>query len=364
MAQHAPSASWLEAMAFLALGPLLGRCSAELARGAGANLSQTSSDLICGTHWAVCYSGFRKGQHPDRGSGAVNPTDAEVLEDLQILLNHNFSLIRLYDSGDNSEVVLRLIRTHGLALKVLLGAWLDAEMNNPGTPWHPAPLSEKALAANKRKNHEEVGRLIYLANEYSDIVAAVEVGNEALVSWNDHMVPVESVMSYVGTVKCAVGQPVSVADNYDFWAKHGQVLAKELDFVSVHIYPEWEGKTVEEALEYGKQNLAAVRRALPDSRLVITEAGWATEADEFGARAGEAQQKRYYWELFEWSRQANITVFWFEAFDESWKGDPSDPDGAEKHWGIFTEDRRPKAVMRGPAPALRGQGAGKAAPAR
>ena len=28
----------------------------------------------------MCYSGFRKGQHPDRGEGARNPGDDEILE--------------------------------------------------------------------------------------------------------------------------------------------------------------------------------------------------------------------------------------------------------------------------------------------
>ena len=42
----------------------------------------------------------------------------------------------------------------------------------------------------------------------------------------------------------------------------------------------------------------------------------------------------------------NITTFFFEAFDEDWKGSPSKPLGAEKHWGLFTIDRKPKLAMR------------------
>ena len=78
-----------------------------------------------------------------------------------------------------------------------------------------------------------------------------------------------------------------------------------------------------------------VREALPDARLVITEAGWATTASEFGERASEARQARYYRELMDWAREMNITAFFFEAFDESWKGDPNNPAGAEKHWGLY-----------------------------
>jgi exo-beta-1,3-glucanase (GH17 family) len=41
-----------------------------------------------------------------------------------------------------------------------------------------------------------------------------------------------------------------------------------------------------------------------------------------------------------------MTVFFFEAFDEPWKGNPANPLGAEKHWGLFNVDRTPKRVMR------------------
>ena len=41
----------------------------------------------------------------------------------------------------------------------------------------------------------------------------------------------------------------------------------------------------------------------------------------------------------------NVTFFFFEAFDENWKGDPNNPLGAEKHWGLFKVDRTPKLLM-------------------
>ncbi len=311
-------------------------------------LQQEPADLLCGEVRAICYSGFRRGQHPDRGKGAINPGDAEILEDLQILTSPpaKFGLIRLYDSQVNSAAVLRLIETHKLKLKVLLGAWLDAEVSNPGCPWHKEPYPDEVLAANQLKNAREIERAIGLAGRYPGIVAAVAVGNEALVSWNDHMVPVESVIRYVRRVKQALSQPVTVADNYEWWAQHGKELAREVDFVSVHIYPQWEGRDIDDAIAYGIANMEKVRMALPDSRLVITEAGWATTASEFGTRAGEEQQMRYFNELFAWAGKMNLTTFFFEAFDESWKGDPGNPLGAEKHWGIFTLERKPKRVMK------------------
>jgi len=78
-------------------------------------LQQDKNSLLGGFTNGVAYSGFRHGQHPDRGSGAVNPTDAEILEDLKILTRDlNFGLIRLYDSQENSESVLKIIRANDL----------------------------------------------------------------------------------------------------------------------------------------------------------------------------------------------------------------------------------------------------------
>jgi exo-beta-1,3-glucanase (GH17 family) len=152
--------------------------------------AQRPSQLIAGQVVAVAYSGFREGQHPDRGAGAVNPDQDEILEDLRILVTHGFGLIRLYDSGENSSTTLQLIREHGLPIRVLLGIWLDAEFSNHlGCPWLDEPIPEDRLTANALRNAAELRRGIELARRFDDIVVAVNVGNEALVDWNDHMVP-------------------------------------------------------------------------------------------------------------------------------------------------------------------------------
>jgi exo-beta-1,3-glucanase (GH17 family) len=326
---------------------------------ASANIEQQlPSDLMAGEVMAVAYSGFRQGQHPDRGDGAVNPSAEEILEDLKILVAHNFRLIRLYDSGENSLLTLKLIRQHQLPIKVMQGVWLSAEQSNhESCAWLDEPIPTDTLAANTQENAAELQRGIKLAQQFADVVVAVNVGNEALVDWNDHMVSVENVIAYVQQIKAAINQPVTVAENYAWWAQQGAALAAEVDFLGVHTYPVWEGKTIDEGLAYTLENLQAVRLALPDKPMAIVEAGWATVAAEFGDRASEAHQTRYYLELQQWASRTNTTIFFFEAFDEPWKGDPDSPDGAEKHWGLFNVDRSPKQVVGElPAQAMRDGG--------
>jgi len=311
------------------------------------NLMQNKNDLLAGELRAVCYSGFRTGQHPDRGEGAKNPTDAEILEDLNIISNDmKFNLIRLYDSGENSQAVLRLIKENNLGIKVMLGIWLNAELSAHETcEWLTEPIPEAELIENKQINLQEIERGIILANQHPEIVVAVNVGNEALVDWNDHKVNVDTIISYSKRVQQSIEQPVTVADNYEWWAAHGQKLAEVLDFISIHVYPVWEGKDIDEGLSYSIANMEKVRKALPNVKMVISEAGWASVASEFGDRASEEKQLQYYNELMDWAEKMNITTFFFEAFDEDWKGNPDNPMGAEKHWGIYNINRTAKKVM-------------------
>jgi exo-beta-1,3-glucanase (GH17 family) len=303
---------------------------------------QAPQDLIAGETMGLAYSGFRLGQHPDKGEGALNPSRSEMSEDLDIILAHGVRLIRLYDTGENSAEVLSIIRERQLPIRVLLGIWLRAEISNhEGCEWLEEPIPALELTANRQMNDRETQRAIALAGAHGDIIAAVNVGNEALADWNDHMVSVDRVIEQVRRVKQAIEQPVTVADNYEWWIRDGAALAAELDFIGVHTYPMWEDKSIDEALAYTIENIEAVHAALSGSPIAILEADWATVATEYPDSASEENQRRYYQQMKRWAQSSNTTVLFFEAFDEPWKGDAQALSGAEKHWGLFNVDRTP-----------------------
>jgi exo-beta-1,3-glucanase (GH17 family) len=182
----------------------------------------------------------------------------------------------------------------------------------------------------------------------------VSVGNEASVEWTDHMVPVDSLIAYVTEVRRAVRQPITFCENYVPWTYKLEPLAAVLDFIAVHTYPAWEYRSIQDALEYTKQNYHSVVERYPGKPVVITEAGWTTAANGRGIdphNASEELQARYHEQLMEWTSEAGILAFVFEAFDEPWKGSP-DPLDPEKHWGLFNVDRSPKRVMRNFYPDL------------
>ncbi len=291
---------------------------------------------------AICYSGYREGQSPiDR----IYPSYEQIKEDLT-LLAQNWSFIRLYDCSQHAETTLSVIRNEGLALQVMLGVDLAAELSNPNCPWG-ADYGAKTLAANRKTNKANIERLITLANRHPDIIFSVSIGNEASVEWTDHLVSVASLVAYARRVKSAVSQPVTFCENYVPWTTKLEPLAAELDFISVHTYPVWEYQPIDAALEYSKQNYYSVTCRYPDKPVIITEAGWTTASNGRGIdpeNASETLQARYYQQLMEWTKEEKILTFVFEAFDEPWKGSP-DPLEPEKHWGLFFVDRTPKLAM-------------------
>ena len=298
---------------------------------------------------AICYSGFRDGQHP----GGKHPSYEEIKEDL-LILSKNWKYLRLYDCDLHGERVLEVIRKEKLDFKVMLGAYIVAEMNNFGCPWGGGTYDEETLEENKKINFNKILKLIHWANTYDDIVFCVSVGNEACVDWTDHYVPVDKVIEYVRMVKKATNKSVTFCENYVPWLNKLRPLAKEVDFISIHTYPVWEYKHIHESLEYTKDNYYAVANLFPDKPVVITEAGWSTNSNGRGIdpeHVSELNQKIYYEDLMGWVNDDNILTFVFEAFDERWKGSP-DPMEPEKHWGLFHTDRTPKELMKALYPEL------------
>lgn len=292
---------------------------------------------------AICYSGFREGQRP----GGKYPGYDEVVEDLQIL-GPNWKYLRMYDCDEHALSVLNVIRKENFDFKLMLGAFIEAEMNNFNCPWDGGVYSSEALEKNAELNQKKISKLIDLANEYDDIIFSLSVGNEACVEWTDHYVSEKKVLDYARQVKAGTNQPVTFCENYVPWQLKLKNLARELDFISIHTYPVWEYKHIDEAIEYTKENYYAVAKKYPGKPVVITEAGWATNSNGRGIdpeNVNETYQKIYFEKLMAWADTEKILTFFFEAFDEPWKGSP-EPLEPEKHWGLYKLDRTPKLAMR------------------
>jgi len=289
--------------------------------------------------FGVAFNPYRDGQSPET---KVYPTAEEIREDLRLVQPH-WRLLRGYDSTVVTERVLEQIRKEKLPFRVLLGVWIAPERD------------EAARLANRR----EVENGIRLANAFPEIVSAVIVGNETCVFWSFHPVGVEKLLPFVREVRAGVKQPVTVADDHQFWNKsESRVLAAEIDFITLHYYALWRSRQLDEGIVALEEAYEEVTRFHPGVPVLIGETGWATRHDRTQTHAGgegmlmrtevsPAAQKRYVAELQEWSYRRRIPVILFEAFDENWKGggERTSPDAAEKHWGVFDAQRQPKPAV-------------------
>ncbi|MBK9120548.1 MAG: hypothetical protein IPM18_13260 [Phycisphaerales bacterium] len=281
---------------------------------------------------AISYGPHRDGQAP----GGAQPSEAQLAEDLDLLARH-WGLLRMYAAGGAAESVVRLIHERKLGMQVLLGAWIAPESG------------PEAVSANRR----EVACAIQLANAYPDVVIGVSVGNETQVSWSAHRVAPDVLIPYLREVRARTRVPVTTADDYTFWLEpRSREIAAEVDFIATHIYAMWRGVQLEDAVAFTQREFAMVQAAHPAHPIVLTEVGWATkrhtegeEARHIRGRAGTVEQAQFYADFLAWTTRQQVPNFYFQAFDEKWKGG-AHPDEVEKHWGLFESDRTPKLALR------------------
>ena len=240
-----------------------------------------------------------------------------------------------------AEDLLGLVREEKFPFKVLLGAWVA-----PDAP---------------EENRKQVETAVRLARAYPDVVLGLCVGNETQVSWSDHIVPEGVLVGLLREARRGTSLPVSTADDFGFWLEpRSDAVAREVDFIVLHVYAMWNGQPLDRALDFTRGKYDDVVRRHPGIPVVLGEAGWATAKHTEGEQAtlikgqpGEAEQRVFLEQFTAWVARDRIVSTWFEAFDENWKGGPH-PDEVEKHWGLFRADRTPKLAVR-PAAAPAGR---------
>lgn len=282
----------------------------------------------------ISYSAYRDGEDPDmEGSTAKS----DILEDLQIL-SSRWNLIRLYGADEQHQNVLEVIRDNKLPIRVMQGAWISGHFTD-------------------QQNQQQVDRVIEMANDFPDIIVAVNVGNEIFVDWSWHKVnDMDKVIAYIRKVRSNVKQPVTVNDDYNFWNKpHAGKVAAEIDFIGLHAYAFWNNKTLAESMDWTRTIYQDIQQRYPQHIIAYTETGWPTrrvydDSYEGGliGKAGEQEQQVFFEKYNAWVDANQIISLYFSAFDEQWKGgfDGDKPmDKAEKHWGVYRSDRLPKKLL-------------------
>lgn len=292
---------------------------------------------------AICYSGYRNGQSPAKG---ILPTYEQILEDLRILEN-NFDYIRMYDTSAYTKKTLEIIKKENIDLKVLVTMDLLGEISNPHCSWG-GTYTTTELAKNIAYNQKQLQQAIELADEYENHIVAIAAGNEAAPTWNENLVSPARILYFVKTLQKYCNVPVTYCDNVHEWHTRLVEVAQAVDFISVHIYPVWEGKNVAESIMEFKAQFNAVEKRFMNKQILITETGWPTKSNSHQILpkiANEKNQMIFNTNITQWTKDKEVTCFLFEAFDEPWKGS-NHQDEPEKHWGIYYENRTPKLATK------------------
>jgi exo-beta-1,3-glucanase (GH17 family) len=334
---------------------------------------------------AIAYSGHRKVPRSVENTPGVE----ETMEDLRILAATGIKLLRTYDTTvfPHSERILQAItqlkqEDPNFEMYVMLGAWIQCRNAYREDVDHTVEDAEF--------NQREIEAAMRLAHEYPDVVRIIAVGNEAMVTWQAHFVPAATILKWVTHLQEARdrgGIPAStMITTSDNWAALGgeksyrnedlAELVARVDFLSLHTYAfhdtyynpalQWAppaeeanlplvdqiDRAIERAVDHEKDQYRAVQDYLTsigvDREIHIGETGWASMDNSFygpdGTRAAhEYIAGRFHAAIRTWTRENNLTCFFFEAFDEPWKSDGTA--GSEGHFGLITVDGRAKYAL-------------------
>ncbi|MDC1505340.1 glycosyl hydrolase family 17 protein [Winogradskyella sp.] len=248
----------------------------------------------------ICFSMYEDGQQP-----GDTITEAQVERRVKLLKPHT-KWIRSFSCIEGNEHVPKIAHKHGL--KTLVGAW---------------------LSDNKEDNEKEIEGLIQLAKQGCVDIAAV--GNEVLYR---NELTLEELLAYIQRVKEAIpGIPVGYVDAYYEFSKHPE-LVDASDVILSNCYPYWEGCHIDGALGHMQQMFGEATDAAKGKKVIITETGWPSEGGSLkGAFSSAENAIKYFVNAQVWATKANIDMFYFSSFDESWKiGDEGDV-GA--FWGLW-----------------------------
>lgn len=346
----------------------------------------TAADILGNPDYlAMSYGGYRE------ISRETVPTVEQIKDDMKLLEAMGVKIIRTYNSQQfaQAENILKAIRElknedSDFEMYVMLGAWIDCK-----NAWTEKTIHDIESLEN---NTAEINAAVKMANEYSDIVKVIAVGNEAMINWAaSYYVTPDIILKWVNHLQdlkkkgeLPKGLWITSSDNYESWGGGSKLyhtedlnaLIKAVDYVSLHTYPfheshynpdywyvpaEEEGLTAEaqaekavmRAKDFAKSQYEKtaeyVRNIAPDKPIHIGETGWASVSGGFygknGSRAAdEYKEKLFYDYIREWTNSEGISCFYFEAFDEKWK-DAEHPEGSENHFGLMTIDGQAKHAL-------------------
>jgi exo-beta-1,3-glucanase (GH17 family) len=270
-------------------------------------LKEQSKNLLNEKMHGICFSPYEGAQKPG------DPISEEQVRRKLARLQPYTKWIRTFSCTQGNEIIPRLAKEYGF--KTLVGAWLGEDL---------------------QKNEQEISALVELAKAgYVDVAG---VGNEVMYRKE---LEEEVLIAYIDSVKAQLPEvPVGYVDAYYEFTNRPKIT-QACDVILANCYPYWEGCGIDYSLLYMKQMYYQAQQAAPGKRVIITETGWPSEGEALGAAMpGYENALKYFINAQNWSQSEDIEMFYFSAFDESWKVDAEGSVGA--YWGLWDQNEQLK----------------------
>ena len=356
-----------------------------------------AADILGNSEYlAISYGGYRTTTRDTQPTLAQLKEDMKILSamDIRVIRTYNVHLAQ----APNLLAAIRELKDADPAFEmyVMLGAWIDCK--NAWTnqkPDHDQESERNAVeikeAVELAQKYPDIVKVIAVGNEAMvKWAASYYVQPGVILKWVNHLQGLKAAGELSEDLW------ITSSDNFASWGGGGveyhvedlNELIRAVDYISLHTYPMhdthynpafWRARSAS-SLEpkqegHGAQVLrlrsaelqgedkeamvdAAMLRAKVyaisqydsvaayvktlgiDKPLHIGETGWATSSNGFygegGSRAtDEYKMGLYYQHMRDWTGEASMACFYFEAFDEHWK-DGANPGGSENHFGLFT----------------------------
>ena len=140
--------------------------------------------------------------------------------------------------------------------------------------------------------------------------------------------------------KALPGIPVGYVDAY-YEFSHRPKITEACDVILANCYPYWEGCSIEDSLYHAQQMYGEAVDAANGKKVIITESGWPSEGGSLkGAFSSKENAMQYFINAQKWSSSADIEMFYFSSFDESWKVGSEGDVGA--YWGLWDKNEKLK----------------------
>jgi exo-beta-1,3-glucanase (GH17 family) len=296
-----------------------------------------------------CYGPYRDNENPDMG---IFPLSEEIEADFKIIQETN-KVIRTYGCAGTLSSIPRLCQEYHI--DCYPGAWLGKYKTE--NEKEISALIRIGLATHQYSDNIGYEEMIeslkfqpvfnptlnsfgsFLSIRLTNVKALI-VGNEVLLRGD---LTEGELISYIREVKKA-GVAVTTAEIWEVWLKHPR-LAEEVDFLTVHIHPYWEGKPIDGAASYVVQCWKNMKKAFPGKRIVIGETGWPSDGKTIGkAVPNPENQARFFKEFSSMAEDEGIEYFYFELFDETWKNNSEGNAGGS--WGVYNSRGSIKTGLR------------------